>query len=97
MLHPLDHPASVGIMVAIGRQEANQDLVEDNVVEHLDVTGAGQLVGEASCKSTAALDQVRDSLASECAERGIDGEPPSSSRMFWVVVQGIALTAGAWL
>ena len=69
-LHALDDP--VGARVAA---EADQHLVEDDVVDHLGATGL-EPVGEALGQHAAALHQVGDAVATQLAQRRPHGETP---------------------
>jgi hypothetical protein len=57
----------VAVVVAIGGLEADQHLVEDDVVEDLDAIVGGQPVGEAAGQRAATLDQLGDAAAARCA------------------------------
>jgi hypothetical protein len=41
----------MGIIVAIAGPEAHQDLIEYDLIEHLDVVGRRQLFGETACRA----------------------------------------------
>ena len=91
MLHPLDDAMSVGVIVAIAGPEAHQDLIEYDLIDHLDVVGRRQLFGETARQCAAALHQLCHALTSERPEGRVYRESAGSSRVFWVVVEGVAL------
>ena len=70
-LHAGDHLARPRVVA-----EANEHLVEHDLVQHLDATG-GQLLGHAARKAAAALDQLAHPAPAQRADGGVEGEAAS--------------------
>ena len=65
---------------ASGGQEADEHLVEDDVVEDLDAGRLAQAVGDPPSEPAAALDEVLDAVAAERPERRVDREAAGTTR-----------------
>jgi hypothetical protein len=53
----------------LGATERNQNLIQDDVIEHGE-TGGAQAIGEEFCLATIALDHIPQSYAAERTHRG---------------------------
>ena len=74
--------------------EAHEDLVEDDVVEHLDAVLRAEDLGEAPRARAAALDHLGDALAPERAQRRPDRERAGAARGLRRPVHRVARAVG---
>ena len=90
-----DDLAGRGVRVSAppGAEEADQHLVEDDLVEDLDPGLAPQPVREAPGQRAAALDEVADAGAPEGTQGGVEGEAAGPARELGDVVEGVPLRA----
>jgi len=71
-LHEFDYPVVEGIVISLGIQPTNQNLVERHLVLDLGETGLGDLRGEEPVHGTGGVDEFLHSGSAERLQRGVD-------------------------
>lgn len=74
-------------MVPSWIEEAHQDLVKDDVVEHLGARLLGQGTGKAPRVGAAAVEEIGDARAAERSQRRVHWETPRPARELGIPVQ----------
>ena len=88
VLDARERVARRGVGVARWRLDANEHLVEDDVVEDADRRFLAQAIGEAACQTAAALHEIGEAASAERAQRGVDREAAGPARRLRNPVRG---------